>query len=602
MKLSLPVGSASPTFSVTTVDGKSLGFVKTGSAEFDVYGILDLSTPYGNIPAQYASATDYPFVLFTKTDTGYTFNTATDNIFADSFVTKYRDVNGDTVVYLRRDYTATSIFTNLRQVKGAVTYDLGGHTITAYDGGSFPTYYVNAAAKRHATPVSSVSFINGTILTCKKPFLRVGSSATGGDGTVYSVVFDGITFRRAEGSSGMYPFVEYSGSLSSFSATVSYLDCTFDLGKTIPSTGLTLFPSGNSAGTLVGTVIVKGGRIISPAAAGLRLVNTLNTESSVVFGEGKNGYTSIALPAGSAAPTESIDLVGGLTAAYTEKTEGSGEYSICPLVTLDFKVLGNLVLYSDFVYNLYVPKLKDVNAIFIDGKEYTYLNTKTIDGKEYCVVSIPVVPSEALKEMELTVKFGSDESVLEGTWKVGVGSYLIKLAESDDTVASNLAKNALSYIRAVYAFKDIDDSSVDLILGEGYDAANKPNTSVSAAIRTDGASAAALELSSAPCFVIYVKDGYTPEQYDFAIAGKRPEWTVGVDGEGRTYISIKVYAYAMTETLTWGVEDTGEYGEYNLKAYYEFALSSEDQKLVDLVERLWKYCESALEYRNSVLA
>lgn len=111
-----------------------------------------------------------------------------------------------------------------------------------------------------------------------------------------------------------------------------------------------------------------------------------------------------------------------------------------------------------------------------------------------------------------------------------------------------------------------------------------------------------MELSSAPCFVIYVKDGYTPEQYDFAIAGKRPEWTVGVDGEGRTYISINVYAYAMTETLTWGVADTGEYGEYNLKAYYEFALSSEDQKLVDLVERLWKYCESALEYRNSVLA
>ena len=73
------------------------------------------------------------------------------------------------------------------------------------------------------------------------------------------------------------------------------------------------------------------------------------------------------------------------------------------------------------------------------------------------------------------------------------------------------------------------------------------------------------------------------------------------DTDGRTYIRVSVYAYAMTNTVSYTIEGTDISGAFNLKAYYDFALEENDAKLISLVERLWKYSESARNYRAEAI-
>ena len=59
-----------------------------------------------------------------------------------------------------------------------------------------------------------------------------------------------------------------------------------------------------------------------------------------------------------------------------------------------------------------------------------------------------------------------------------------------------------------------------------------------------------------------------------------------------------MYAYAMADTITYSIKGTDIKGEYNIKAYYEFALTK-GEALANLTERLWKYAESANAYREA---
>ena len=72
---------------------------------------------------------------------------------------------------------------------------------------------------------------------------------------------------------------------------------------------------------------------------------------------------------------------------------------------------------------------------------------------------------------------------------------------------------------------------------------------------------------------------------------------VGSDDNG-TYIEISVYAYLMGKTFTYTI-DGNESGSYHIRSYYEFSKTLGNDKLVTLVERFAKYCESAEAYKAS---
>ena len=68
----------------------------------------------------------------------------------------------------------------------------------------------------------------------------------------------------------------------------------------------------------------------------------------------------------------------------------------------------------------------------------------------------------------------------------------------------------------------------------------------------------------------------------------------------RKYIEMDVYAYQMSQTITYTINDV-EVGSYHIKCYYEFALSKNDPKLTLLFERFARYCESAAEFKEAMI-
>lgn len=70
--------------------------------------------------------------------------------------------------------------------------------------------------------------------------------------------------------------------------------------------------------------------------------------------------------------------------------------------------------------------------------------------------------------------------------------------------------------------------------------------------------------------------------------------------DGTVYIKVSTYAYGMCENIAYSIEGTDIGGEFNIKAYYEFAKTQNKENLVSIVERLWKYSESAKAYKAEV--
>ena len=84
----------------------------------------------------------------------------------------------------------------------------------------------------------------------------------------------------------------------------------------------------------------------------------------------------------------------------------------------------------------------------------------------------------------------------------------------------------------------------------------------------------------------------------FFIDGKKLATVSDTDADGK-YIEMDVYAYLMSGTITYTIGGEAG-GSYHIRSYYEFAKTQNDIKLVTLVERFARYCESAENYRISV--
>ena len=154
-------------------------------------------------------------------------------------------------------------------------------------------------------------------------------------------------------------------------------------------------------------------------------------------------------------------------------------------------------------------------------------------------------------------------------------------------------------MRAAYAYAELDSATIamlDGIIGEDYDKHSVPGTDCEALLGTAGLSSAQLMLGDAPTFVFCTDGSYSHELYSFTVGGA-PVEAEAVAKDGKVYLYVKLHAYRMTDAVRYEVEGTEIVGEYNLKSYYEFAKGENDDALVSLVERLWKYAESAKAYK-----
>ncbi len=449
---------------------------------------------------------------------------------------------------------------------------------------------------------------------------------------------------------GRVPKEEYNASVSAGTADIDYpaahqqfmgLDisigenCTLDLTNT-PS-GFTLFNACDPdivnvrkecTGTVNGvsntscyyfntncitTINMNGGKII----AGENSINWYKVNdangSYVKFGKGAGGnYTEFYVPEGSAAETSTV-FESDDGKLVLMQSGGGNSYK---MVTKEFYDMLNgitfvpktsITLESSLVYNVYVPNSSELNYFVFDGKEYkteadfASLDKKVISGNEYYLIKTELNAVEADREMTLYVNLDVGDSTASKTYTLSIPKYAAKIMASSDATGNEkvLAADILSYIRAAHHyFENNDNAKIDSILDPDYEKMSNPVIEgATMPINLGGIESATYVLESKPAMRFYLDADTDGSQYKFFI-GDREIDTVYNEEDG--YIDTDVYAYQLCETITY-TADGENFGSYHINIYYEYAKSLKDDKLVTLVERFWKYLQSARAYREECI-
>jgi hypothetical protein len=312
---------------------------------------------------------------------------------------------------------------------------------------------------------------------------------------------------------------------------------------------------------------------------------------------------------------------GTVTVVYyaTRKTDGGTTYTVysepVKITFVDDSVTAfipktSITLSNDLVFNVYVPVSAELVSFMLDGVEYAdlaKLNESIVtlsNGKQYYQLKVDLYSSEAARNIILEANLIVNGKDYTGTFNMGIPEYVEKvLMDTASTdVEKTLVKDILSYVRAAYDyFGKSDDAAmarINEILGENYDELNAPEFNGSLEAPTAGLSGVTFVLNSTPAIRFYIPESADPNSYKFYADGKYLPATSGNDTNG-TYVEISVYAYLMGKTVTYTLDGVTA-GSYHIRSYYEFAKTQNDIKLVTLVERFARYCESAENYRISV--
>lgn len=597
---SLPTGAAVTQITYYKDDGSKLYLVEQrNETGYDIYMPESLMTPYGEIAYANSSRADYPFIAFKDNGNGtYTYVTKNSNFFADGGMEYTLRSHENVVVLMRRDFTTISKIANLSNHTGRVIIDLDGYTLTV---GSNADAAIIATAK-NATK-TDVVIKNGTVLLYDKPLIvfNTGNSVTGKE---FNFVLEELIFKFKENATVKSPY-RFADMKVEQNLSITIDGCIFDLNANAPD-GAVLIPAKETTGLSNLKLEVIGSAIY---ANRLDVISISDSISDIVFKRNENNeYITLTVPNTVNVAKDSYNTDLGAMSFVKLRTVGDSNVYFLRDTSKLISPKASLTLYSDFVYNVYVPKKDSVVKIILDGVLYDLgdLDVVELEGAEYYHLRQRINANRACENFTLVIEM----QVFEGkthtaTWTLSVVSYAKKLIAGNhsDTVKT-LAKDVLSYIRAIYVYDDLDENAIkyiDDIIGAGYDVEAKPDTSVSAVNDTNGLSSACLELGAAPAFRFYLDGSYDADLYKFTTPESTPTCEILKDTDDRTYIRVSVYAYAMTNTVSYTIDGTDISGAFNLKAYYDFALAENDAKLISLVERLWKYSESAGDYRAEVL-
>ncbi len=613
---------ALPTTVYSLSDGGSASFYLTSSSGgkyvYDL-GADEFIDGYGTIPAQYTNKETYPVVLFGNGSvTGYT---TVANAFAALPTT------GNYTILVRRDVVkdtkkAVSAF------RGNLTIDLDGHTLTvAVDG----NYLIDITLSDVGTGASAgFSFKNGTL---KKEggrglvLYNYNSSLNGSAN--YTFDFDSVTFVSTD--STYTPNVIFNTWEDGFTnATVAasdyklvanstFTDCVFDFASSID--GAVMLPLNHSSNTrdrVVHNVTVNGGTVLADTAADFadRFVkldgNTNGRADSITFSKVNGGnYTALTLPYGTEAPAAEYN---GLVFVKISDNGTDVTYRLRPVefANLNYAPKMSLTIDRNLIMNAYIP-VNFTQKFTFDGVEYTNLTafdgkTVEIDGAMYYLVSVELSAKEAARNVILEATVMADENTATATFTFSIVKYAEKLL-GDSAVTETektLVLDVLQYIKAAYTYFGTTDAEqiakINSLLG---DYASKPTVEGSATAETTGMKSATLVLSGKPSIRFYLADGADASAYKFFIDGKQVKTVISDDG---AYVDIDVYAYALSETVTYTVDGENA-GSFHINAYYAFvsgtgenSYAGEDKEaLTTLTECFWKYLQSARAYRESVV-
>ena len=589
-------------------------------------------TPYGGIGSTYVDLDAYPCVLFVDNKDGtYKFSKG----YADFYnaVAAARDTSTpvssrlDTrrIVFIRKDITSKIPSTNLNWSINTIVIDLGGHTVTP------ETYFLPACAKWNSNASwkndpaygepGYYEIINGEIVLNKYGLFQIYAY-----GNVYNndaddehyksmfFSFNGVKITLAKGATlksitGTYDErSDMKSGNKKMLVDIKYDNCVFDISEAVNTvncfnandskyTGLVSGESYYNTNSIVNITVGSVDIIAGNASVNLYSVNSKNG-SWVKFVPGENGkYVTLSLKNGAAAPT----FKGNDNALEFVKTSigiDSTVYTFAPAALKSYSPKMSITLESQLVMNVYIPA-ENTQKFTFNGETYENLaaladKIVTVDGVDYYRMSVTLGSSEAASELKLVANVNVNGGVAVASFTFSIPKYAAKLIAGGTDVEKTLARDVLAYIKAAYEYFGTDHNTkeeiervatlINSIIGD-YTAAP-----VSSGVTNTASpvTSVTLNLDAKPTIRFYVTD----TAVEFFANGKKLNTVTGTDATYGAYVELDVYAYALSETITYAG------GSYHISSFVNGAKGTAHENLVNTFV---KYVESAADYRNSVI-
>ena len=555
------------------------------------------ATVYGDVPAEY-DANAYPFALFKN---GVGFIGAYSELGAAINAAVAKDNNGSFTILMRADGPQTA-GGGIGGFKGSIVFDLGGYTIKDESN----QYILDAWLWANSTEQTygTFTFKNGSIakygtdaLFCINYGNELYANA------YYNITFENVKFTLYNKTNGL--FVTWENGKGSATANqianITFNNCIFDLANSEAGAVPFNLTMGDGTGTVF-NVTVNGGKFITKGAVKYNDLVVKNDNEYVVFD--KNVVFS--MPSGATAPgNDNVwTIKDGVECVFVKTSEGDGyaNYSFYPVVMAGYKIKTSVTLYSNFVYNIYIP-VANVNGFTVNGMAMDY-TTEVIDNVEYYVVKVDLAAGETLADIKLCVTLKSGDTTVDANWTLNVYNYTKAVLGGDyNETTKTLMKDMLVYASAAHTYFENTEAVADklaeikTLLGD-YNAA-LPTGEAKAPTGTTYFEEIAVYLGEVPSFRFTLASGYTAADFTFKVGNRAVDVIASDDGK---YVEIVMYAYMMLDDVTFTVKSTGETGTYNLYSYLDYAKNVvKDANLVAIVEALMKYSVAAGNYRNSVI-
>ncbi len=289
-----------------------------------------------------------------------------------------------------------------------------------------------------------------------------------------------------------------------------------------------------------------------------------------------------------------------------------------------YKIKSSVTLYSNLIYNIYVPATNTLSAVSVDGENIMLESNMITDigGSDYYRIQLPLDASKSLKDIKVSVSLISGETTVNAKWTLNIVNYAKAIITGDGSeVEKTLVNDMLSYAVSAHTYfkstEDVTDKLAEIksIIGEDYDANNKVTVPEDAAKQPADDTyftSVAIYLGEVPSFRFYLASGYEASDFTFFVGGKTIEAiSIDTNNDGKAdCLEIVMYAYMMLDDVSYTVanKDSGASTTecYNLYSYYELVKSlsgdKADANLVNIVERLMRYATSAKAYRQYVLS
>ena len=620
------------------IGGKQLTFTHVSSEGMvSVYALGEsIETKYCLVPHRYSDANVYPYIviiydgkgniteiegatkLLGTSDTA--FNMAKNAVSTNKWnATTGYEGQMTAVILARRDYVlgVSEVYDNFAQIRGEVTFDLDGYTLSqARTENAKPLFFITSKPWEGVFP-TTVNIVNGKLLTYNGAVFRLnmwtGSSSASLAEKPFTFNLEGVTIGLCEGATTDNLLVSYGTSKIESAwvgkeAIAPYFinlnDCIIDLETVKPASSITLFdisPNANTHNYISNNITVFGGEIKANSVADINFVTESQNGSTLTFNKtSTDNYTAITVSKDAEAPSFRAND-GKLVFVKVSEGETTVTYRLRPVEFADVEYAPkmSITLATEFVMNVYVPvnytQKFTFNGITYDSANAFGGKVATLeDGYDYYVISVALGSSEAASEIALVASVnisGVDATV---TFTFSIPKYAAKVIAGGNDVEKTLAKDVLAYIKAAYEyFTEHNDKAeiervaalVDSIIGD-YKAAPVSSGATNTAAPVTSVT---LNLSAKPTIRFYVAD----TAVEFYVNGKKVNTVTGVDAVYGAYVELDVYAYALSETITFA-----DGGSYHIT---DFLVKSKGESHENLVNAFVKYVESAADYRNSVI-